>query len=180
MQEDRDILELFKVEGHEEEAFNLLVRRYGEKLYWHIRQMVYSHDDADDILQMTYLKVWNSLAFFRGASSLYTWLYRIATNESLSFLKSKRITSVFSLSSYSNIMASMVDDDSGFDGDAAQKKLYRAIAKLPDKQRAVFIMKYMEEMKYEEISAIMGVSVGALKAQYHHACEKIKKNIEFR
>lgn len=178
MPEDKEIMELYKVEGKKEYAFNLLMRKYEERLYWHIRNMTFDHDDSDDILQNTFIKAWGAMDSFREESGLYTWLYRIATNETLTFLKRKRLLSVFSLTSYSEVLENKVISDSNFDGDELQRRFYRAVAKLPDKQRSVFIMKYFDGLKYEEISEIAGVTVGALKASYHHACAKIKKNID--
>lgn len=178
MADDREILELYRVEGRKEYAFNLLISEYGERLYMHVRKMVFDHDDTDDILQNTFVKAWNALDSFRGDSGLYTWLYRIATNETISFLKGRRLSSFFSFSSYSSELVSKVEADASFDGDESLRKFYRAIAKLPDRQRLVFNMKYFEELKYEEISAILGVSVGSLKASYHHAVGKIKSYLE--
>lgn len=178
MLEDKDILELFKVEGRKEYAFNLLLRKYQERLYWHIRKMTLEHEETNDLLQNVLIKIWNTLDSFRGDSKLYTWLYRIATNETLTFLKKKRITSFLSLSNYSTVLENKVVADTEFDGSALQRILHRSIARLPDKQRLVFSMRYFEEMKYEEISAVLNVTVGALKASYHHAYSKIKKDLD--
>lgn len=178
MNDDRDILELLKTgDDGKRKAFGLLADRYTERLYWHIRNMVVDHDNADDVLQNTYIKAWNGLDGFRGESGLYTWLYRIATNEAVSFLKSRRITSFFSLKSYSSELEKMIDDDSGFDGDEAMRKFHKAVHSLPERQKSVFVMKYFDEMTYEDISEVTGVSVGALKASYHIAVQKIRKKI---
>lgn len=178
MPEDKDILEIYKQEGNQEYAFNLIVRKYSERLYWHIRKLTCSHDDANDLLQTTLVKIWQNLPTFREESKLYTWIYRIATNETLTFLKRKRLGSFFSLSDYDNILENKLQSDKYFNGDKLQLALHRAIIKLPDKQRAVFNLRYFQDMKYEDISEIMDTSVGALKASYHHAYHKIKSELE--
>lgn len=178
MTDDQQILSMYREEGRQEPAFNLLVRKYGERLYWHLRKLVCSHEDADDLLQSTLIKVWKGLPEFREQSKLYTWLYRIATNEALSFLKKKRAAAFLSLSNYSAALENKLQSDPYFNGDRLQTALYRAILKLPDKQRAVFNLRYFQELKYEEIAEILGTSVGALKASYHHAYLKIKQNLE--
>lgn len=176
--EDKEILNIYKEEGRQEHAFNLLVRKYSERLYWHIRKLTCSHDDANDLLQTTFLKAWKNLPEFREESKLYTWLYRIATNETLTFLKRKRITTLISLSSYEAVLENKLKSDKSFNGDQLQYALHKAIIRLPDKQRAVFNLRYFQEMKYEEISEIMNTSVGALKASYHHAYQKIKNELQ--
>lgn len=178
MLEDKEILEIYKQEGNREYAFNLLVRKYSERLYWHIRKLTCCHEDANDLLQTTLVKVWKNLPEFREESKLYTWLYRIATNETLTFLKKKRITSFLSLTDYSTVLENKLQTDKYFNGDRLQTAFYKAILKLPDKQRAVFNLRYFQELKYEEIAQILGTSVGALKASYHHAYKKIKQNLE--
>lgn len=175
---DKELLELYREEGKEKYAFNLIVKAYSERLYWHVRKMVASHDDANDIIQNTFLKAWDALPEFREESRLFTWLYRIATNESLTFLKRKKTRAFLSLTDYSKQLENKLESDPYFNGDATQKALHKAILKLPDKQRAVFNMRYFEEMKYEEISEITGTSVGALKASYHHAFQKIQHTME--
>ena len=173
--EDSEILKKFAQENTRDEAFRLLLTKYQQKVYWHIRRMVISHDDTDDLVQDVFLKVWKSLSNFRNDSQLYTWLYRIATNESITFLKRKKIRNSVS-----------IDDDDGknmvktlaespyFDGDKAQMKLQKALLTLPEKQRLVFNMKYFDDLKYEDISEILGTSVGALKASFHIAVKKIE------
>ncbi len=178
MLDDKEIIELYRQEGKREYAFNLLVRKYSERLYWHIRKLTCSHDDANDLLQNTLVKVWEHLPDFREESKLYTWLYRIATNETLTFLKRKRITSLLSLSNYDRSLENKLQSDPYFNGDKLQYALQREIIKLPDKQRAVFTLRYFQELKYEEISEIMNTSVGALKASYHHAYQKIKTALQ--
>ncbi len=159
--------------GHQ--AFEKLVSEYSERLYWQIRKMVLSHDDANDILQDTFVKAWMNIDNFRGESKLTTWLYRIAINESITFLNKKRNQNNISIDDDDSFLLNTIESDSYFDGDEAQKLLQKAILTLPDKQRLVFQMKYFEEMKYEEMSDILGTSVGALKASYHHATKKIEK-----
>lgn len=170
--EDGKIIELFE-DGRTEEAFNNIVSSYKERLYWHIRRMAGNHEDADDILQNTFVKIWAGLPSFRGESRLFTWIYRIATNEVITFLGKKRLRACLSFKPYSVIAASEIEADPYFDGDAITRKLYKTIASLPSKQRIVFNMRYFDEMKYEDMSEILGTSVGALKASYHHAYKKI-------
>ncbi len=159
-------------EGKLQAGFNALVDGYSKRLYWHIRKIVLNHEDADDVLQNTFIKIWKALPKFRGESKLYTWLYRIATNEALSFLRSNKKTE-----SNTEQLQWLAKADAHFDGTEAQEILWEAIATLPDKQRAVFNLKYFEEIKYEEMSVILNTSVGALKASYHHATQKIKQYI---
>lgn len=175
--DDKDLLCLYK-EGKRETAFNLIVKKYGERLYWHIRKMVICHEDADDLAQNTFVKAWHALPEFREESRLYTWLYRIATNEVLTFLKRKKLRNFISLTEVSRQLENSLESDSFFNGDEVQKALHKAILKLPEKQRLVFNMRYFEEMKYEEMSEILGTSVGALKASYHHAHQKVQDAME--
>ena len=161
-----------------EQQFREMVEKYSEQLYWHVRELVGSHEDADDILQEVFVKVWKALPGFRGDSSVNTWLWRIATNEALSFLRKQKVRAALRFSSLDAEAERVLDSDPWFDGDEAQRRLAVAVAKLPDKQRAVFCMRYFEEMPYEEISAITGTSVGALKSSYHQATEKIKASVE--
>lgn len=171
---DTEILQIFRQEKQREKAFNLIVEKYQQRIYWHIRKLVIRHEDTDDILQEVFLKVWNKLDSFREDAQLYTWLYRIATNESLSFLRKNKNRNHLSWEDYKNKLGEQMQDDIYFEGDEIELKLQKAILNLPEKQRLVFNMKYFEEMKYEEISEIMETSVGALKASYHHAVKKIK------
>ena len=178
MADEKQILELYRQEGKEEFAFNLIVREYSERLYWHIRELVCTHEDADDLLQSTFIRVWKGLPTFREESNLYTWLYRIATNEALTFLKKRRVAKFLLLGNYTTALENRLKADPSFDGDRLQIAIRREILKLPDKQRAVFSLRYFQELKYEEISQIMNTSVGALKASYHLACQKIRKALE--
>ncbi|MBR2638155.1 MAG: sigma-70 family RNA polymerase sigma factor [Bacteroidaceae bacterium] len=158
-------------------TFSFIVKKYSPLLYHHIHHMVLSHEDSDDILQNTFIKVWNNIDKFRGESHISTWLYRIATNETLTFLSQRKIDSV-SLSNVESTIAEQIESDPYFNGNHAHAILLEAISKLPEKQRLVFNMKYFEEMKYEDISIVLGTSVGALKASYHIAVKKIEEYIE--
>jgi RNA polymerase sigma-70 factor (ECF subfamily) len=157
-----------------EAAFRSLVGQYQERLYWHIRRMVLCHEDADDVLQNTFIKVFKNIDQFKGESKLYSWMYRIATNEALSFMKKRSRIQGVSDAEIGQLMVDQLEADPYFDGEAAQLQLQRALATLPEKQRLVFNMKYFEEMKYDEISEVLETSVGALKASYHLAVKKIE------
>ncbi|MEZ3577259.1 MAG: RNA polymerase sigma factor [Muribaculaceae bacterium] len=156
-------------------AFDEAMRLYAEPLYWQIRRLVQNHDDADDILQNTFMKAWMSLENFRGEAKLSTWLYKIAINESISFLEKERKRRHLSLDDQEAEMVSQIAADHQFDGDELARKLQEAVATLPEKQRIVFNMKYFDDMKYEDISDILGTTVGALKASYHLAVKKIEQ-----
>ncbi|PJJ08751.1 RNA polymerase sigma-70 factor (ECF subfamily) [Flavobacterium sp. 1] len=156
------------------QAFQRLMQDYQKPLYNHVRNIVLSHDDADDVLQNTFVKVFQNLKNFKGESKLFTWMYRIATNEALTFLNQKAKKSGISSVELQNKAIDNLKADVYFDGNEIQIKLQKAIAKLPEKQQLVFKMKYFEDLKYEEISEILGTSVGALKASYHHAVKKIE------
>ena len=175
--QDKEIFEMFKDLSTREEAFKLIVKNYQERLYWHIRKIVISHDDTDDVLQNTFVRVWKGLKNFRWDAALYTWMYRIATNESLSFLEEKKRRCFGTGDDIEDILLGSLKADEYFDGDEIQMQLQRAIAKLPGKQRIVFNMKYFDSMKYSEISEILETSVGALKASYHHAVKKIEETL---
>jgi len=155
-------------------AFEQVVSYYSENLYYQIRKLVISHDDANDLLQNTFLKAWMNIGFFRGEARLSTWLYKIAFNESMTFLNKQHVQSSLSIDEADTFLIEKLEGDEYFDGDALQLKLQKAILSLPDKQRAVFNMRYYDEMPYEQMSDITGTSVGALKASYHHAVKKIE------
>lgn len=174
---DREIMELYN-SGAQERAFNEIVSKYSERLYWHIRRFTCSHEDTDDLLQNTFAKIWAAIPSFREDSRLFTWVYRIATNETLNFLRRKRLRSMISLEKLSGEMEKRIDTDPYFNGDELQRLLFKAIQKLPKTQKAVFTMRYFDEMKYEDIADILGSSVGSLKASYHHAYNKIKSELE--
>ncbi len=172
--DEKEILELVQQEETQRKGFELMVNRYSEQLYWQIRRMVLSHDDANDLLQNTFLKAWSSLDYFRGDAKLSTWLYRIALNECLNFLNKQRIVNTVSIDDADALLLQKLEGDSYFSGDEAELLLQKALLSLPEKQRMVFNLKYYQEMKYEEMSDIFGTSVGALKASYHHAVKKIE------
>jgi RNA polymerase sigma factor (sigma-70 family) len=171
---DKELLEKFRREETRNYAFNLLVREYQKRLYWHIRKILIDHDDTNDVLQNVFVKVWRNLEGFKGESQLYTWLYRIATNESITFLNQKKKRAGVPLDEASSFLGTSLQSDAYFKGDEIQAKLQRAILTLPDKQRIVFNMKYFDNMKYEEMSQVLETSVGALKASFHHAVKKIE------
>jgi len=175
---DNELLAMFKQETTREKAFNTIVKRYQEKLYWHIRRMVVSHDDADDVLQNTFIKAWSYLENFRGESQLYTWLYRIATNETITFLEKEKKRKAVSLSDDENAAVYKIKAENGFDANKLEWKLQLAIQSLPEKQRLVFTLRYYDEMPYEEMSQILDTSAGALKASYHHAVKKVEEYLK--
>ena len=172
---DNDISGLLKSDP--EKAFRLMVEKYSTKLYWHIRRMVILHEDADDALQNTFLNSWRGIKEFRNDSSVYTWLFAIATNEALAVINKRKKNSTESIDNMEGYFASSAEGSSWFDGDEAEKKLQNAILKLPEKQRIVFNLKYFDDMPYEEMSRLLDTSEGALKASYHHAVKKIEKFI---
>ena len=173
---DNEIIRLYQ-SGRTEEAFKGIVETYSERLYWHIRRFLCSHDDTNDLLQDIYIKIWTALPTFRGDSQIFTWLWRIATNEVLNHLRKQKFKAMVSLDSSMEILRKKIDDDPYFNGNELQRELYKAIQKLPEKQRIVFNMRYFDELKYEDISEITDTSVGALKASYHHAYNKIKEEL---
>lgn len=175
---DRDLLASLKDKSTRDIAFQLLVNKYQERLYWHIRKIVMNHEDADDVLQNTFVKVWRSIDGFREESTLYTWLYRIATNESLTLINSNKKRNFIPMNDSSEFLMNNLTSDPYFNGDEIQMKLQEAIVQLPEKQRIVFNMKYFEEMKYEDMSEILNTSVGALKASFHHAAKKVEEYLK--
>ncbi|MEE1885170.1 RNA polymerase sigma factor [Pedobacter flavus] len=172
--EDSDILNQFLDEKTKSNGFKLLLEKYQQKIYWHIRRMVINHDDADDLVQDTFIKVWKNIEKFRSDSQLYTWIYRIATNECITFLNRKKMKGSTSLDEVSTELMDNLKSSEYFDGDKLQRKLQYAILTLPEKQRLIFNMKYFDDLKYEEIADVTGTSVGALKASYHIASKKIE------
>ena len=174
---DNDIIRLFS-DGRQEEAFNGIVNAYTERLYWHVRRFLCSHEDTNDLLQDIFIKIWTALPTFRGDAKLYTWLYRIATNEVLNHLRKQKFKALVSFESSYAVLEKMIDDDVHFNGNQLQRELHKAIQRLPDKQRVVFSLRYFDEMKYEDIADITGTSVGALKASYHHAYNKVKDEMQ--
>ena len=174
---DTELLIQFREPATRERAYTTLIRKYQEKLYWHIRRMVVDHDDANDVLQNVFIRVWKGLENFREDSQLYTWLYRIGTNECLTFLEQQKKRSSVSLSDIESGLADKVKADQSFDANKLEWKLQLAIQQLPDKQRAVFTLRYYDEMPYEEMSRVLETSEGALKASYHHAVKKVEDYI---
>ncbi|SDX66853.1 RNA polymerase sigma factor [Hymenobacter psychrophilus] len=172
--EDQEILAKFRDPASRNVAFNQLVRKYQRQVYWHVRKMVIGHDDADDLTQDVFIKVWNHLEGFRQDASLYTWIYRIATNECLSWLKSKRRKFLLPLNDITAELGAQLEADESLAGDEIELKLQKAILTLPDKQRLVFNLRYYDEMPYEQMAEVTGTSVGALKASYHHAVKKVE------
>jgi RNA polymerase sigma factor (sigma-70 family) len=172
--EDKELLEKIRNPDTRNYGFNLLVREYQQRVYWHVRKMVIDHDDADDLTQEIFIKVHKAIDNFREDSQLFTWIYRIATNECLTFLTRKKRKSWLRLEDVGKELSSKLDSSSHVSGDEIQKKLQKALLKLPDKQRLVFNMKYFDDMPYESISEITNTSVGALKASFHHAVKKIE------
>ena len=175
--DDQELLLSFKDPVTKEQAFTGIIKKYQEKLYWHIRRMVINHDDANDVLQNMFIKVWKGLENFREDSQLYTWLYRIATNECLSFIAQQKKRNLVSLSDVENGLSNQLKSDTNFDANKLEWKLQLGIQKLPEKQRIVFNLRYYDEMPYEEMSRVLDTSEGALKASYHHAAKKIEEFI---
>ena len=172
---DDKLLAMFRDKNSRSNAYNLIVLKYQKRLYWHIRRMVISHEDSDDVLQNTLIKAWKGLPNFKENAKLYTWLYRIATNETITFLNKKRKRFFIPINDIEYELTGMLESDSFYTGDEIQLKLQKAILTLPEKQRLIFNMKYYDELKYEEISKILGTSIGGLKASYHLAVKKIEK-----
>ena len=171
---EKEIIALLQDSARQREAFECIVKEYSEQLYWQIRRMVLSHDDANDLLQNTFIKAWTNIDYFRGDAKISTWLYRIALNECLTFMNKQRTTTQLSIEDVQAEMLDKLETDLYFDGDETQKIFLKAVHALPEKQQMVFNLKYFKEMKYEEISEILGTSIGALKASYHHAIKKIE------
>jgi RNA polymerase sigma factor (sigma-70 family) len=171
---DTELLIQFRDPVTKERAYTAIIKKYQEKLYWHIRRMVVDHDDANDVLQNVFIRVWKGLENFREDSQLYTWLYRIATNESLTFIEQQKKRSTVSLNDDEGGLSNKVRADQHFDFQKLEWKLQLAIQQLPDKQRVVFNLRYYDEMPYEEMSKVLETSEGALKASYHHAVKKIE------
>lgn len=175
---EEDILELLRNPETQREGFAQVVEEYSERMYWQIRKMVYSHEDANDILQDVFIKAWLNIDKFRGDAKLSTWLYKIAINESITFINRSKAKLNLSIDDEDSFLIDKLEGDEYFDGDNAQLLLQKAVVTLPEKQRLVFQMKYFNELKYNEISEILGTSVGALKASYHHAVKKVEKFIK--
>ena len=172
--EDKELLQKIRDPETRNYGFNMLVRAYQQRVYWLVRKMVIDHDDADDLTQEVFIKVHRAIDAFREDSQLFTWIYRIATNECLSYLNKKKRRFFLPIEDVSQQLISKLDSSAHISGDDIQKKLQKALLKLPDKQRLVFNLKYFEEMPYEQMAEVTGTSVGALKASFHHAVKKIE------
>ena len=175
---EKEIAVLLQDPAHQREAFARIVKEYSEQLYWQIRRLVLTHEDANDILQNTFIKAWTNIEYFRGDAKMSTWLYRIALNECLTFLNKQRASQQLSIDEAEAETMNQLESDTYFDGDETQKIFLQAVKQLPEKQQMIFNLKYFKEMKYEEISEILGTSIGALKASYHHAVKKIESFLE--
>lgn len=172
--EDSELLLMFREPASREKAYTAIIRKYQERLYWHVRRMLVDHDDSNDVLQNVFIRVWNGLDNFREDARLFTWLYRIATNECLSFIEQKKKRASVPLSDVEEGLSNQVRADKDFDANKIEWKLQLAIQKLPEKQRVVFNLRYYDEMPYEEMSRVLETSEGALKASYHHAVKKVE------
>jgi RNA polymerase sigma factor, sigma-70 family len=171
--DEKELVKQLQNEATARQAFNELLKVYSQPVYWQIRKMVMNHDDANDLVQNVFMKAWNNLHNFRGDAKLSTWLFKIAINESINFINKEKQRQQMSEDADDSFLLNNIEADSYFDGEGLQKDLLEAVAKLPEKQRLVFNMRYFDEMKYEDISEILGTSVGALKASYHHAVKKV-------
>jgi len=170
---EEELIARLRDEKSRDLAFSLLIDQFQERVYWHVRKMLINHDDADDATQNTFIQVWRNLGNFREESKLFTWIYRIATNEALAIIRKRKQN--LRLDDIGEVLSDYVEQAGSFTGNEIEKKLFKALVKLPEKQKLVFQMKYFEDMKYEEISEVLGTSVGALKASYHHAVKKLEK-----
>lgn len=181
--EDKELIDAFKEPGTKEKAFTDIVKKYQERIYWHIRRLVITHEDANDVMQNVFIKMWTYLEKFREESNLYTWIYRIATNETLTFLEKEKKRRFTSISDADTGLENKLKAETGFDVNKLEWKLQQAIQSLPEKQKVVFTLRYYDEMPYDEMSEVLETSTGALKASYHHAVKKVeeflKKDLNF-
>lgn len=178
--DDQELLTQFRQTATKEKGYTQIIKKYQERLYWHIRRLVVEHEDANDVLQNMFIKVWKGLENFREDSQLYTWLYRIATNESLSFIEQQKKRTALSLDEVASGLSNRLKADKHFDANKLEWKLQLAIQELPEKQRVVFTLRYYDEMPYDRMSEVLETSTGALKASYHHAVKKIEEFITNR
>ncbi len=176
-QDDAELLRQFRIPATKEAAFTSIIKKYQERLYWHIRRMVVDHEDSNDVLQNVFIRVWNGLENFKEESQLYTWLYRIATNESLTFIEGQKKRASVNFDEVEAGLENKIKADQHFDPNKLEWKLQLAIQQLPEKQRVVFSLRYYDEMPYEQMSRVLETSEGALKASYHHAVKKIEDYI---
>jgi len=174
---DQDIIELCRNSQTRERGFRILIKLYKQRIYWHTRRILYDHEDANDVTQDVFVKVWKGLKNFRGDSKLYSWIYRIATNESLNYLRKLQKNNNVPYEQVEYMLESRVHNET-ISGDEIERKLHKALIKLPEKQRMVFNMKYFDNMKYREISKILNITEGSLKASYHYAVKKIEENLK--
>jgi RNA polymerase sigma-70 factor (ECF subfamily) len=174
MHDDQDILDLLASRNDFSAPFNLLFSRYQKKVYWNVRRMVIDHDDANDVTQNIFIKIWNGLESFKGESKLSSWIFRITINETLNFIRSKKLKATFSFHDYEEVLSNKLSDNTVFNGSDIERNLQKALLKLPPKQRQVFNLRYYDNMPYEEMSVALDTSVGALKASYHHASTKVE------
>lgn len=172
---DEEILEMYRDEGSRNMSLHYLIKKYQVRLYWHIRKIVIDHDDTDDVLQNCFIKVWKNMGGFKEDSKLYTWLYRIATNESIDWLRKKKRANLVSINTIEFELGKSLESDPYYKGDEIQMKLQKAVLTLPEKQRIVFNMRYYDETPYKEMSEILETSEGALKASYHIAAKKVEE-----
>lgn len=178
MDEDQDILKLLQNGEEHSVPFKLIFERYHKKVYWHARRMIVDHDDADDITQNIFIKIWNGISAFKGDAKLSSWIFRITANETINFIKSKKLRAALSFHDYESALSNKLSDQSVFNGTEIERRLQKAILELPPKQRQVFLLRYYEEMPYEKMSEVLNTSVGALKASYHHASSKVEKIVQ--
>jgi RNA polymerase sigma factor (sigma-70 family) len=171
---DEMLLDSFKNDALKESAFTALVKKYQERLYWHIRRMVVAHEDTNDILQNVFIKVWKNLGSFRGDANVFTWLYRIATNETLTWIEQQKRKASVSINESEDLFSEKLHAERGFDSSKIEWKLQKAVQQLPEKQKLVFNLRYYDEMPYEQMSQLLDTSEGALKASYHHAVKKVE------
>lgn len=176
--DDRDLIRRLKEPAGRDAAFALLIKRYQERIYWHVRKIVQDHDDADDVVQTTFIKAWKGIEGFREEAKLKTWLYRIATNEALTFVKRQKKQLTTEVEDIQNVRSHSETYSEFMEGEEIQRKLDQAVNQLPEKQRIVFCMKYFDEMKYDEIAAVLGGTVGSLKASFHHAVKKVEQFLQ--
>jgi len=176
--DDEEIIRLFHAKNGEQKAFRLLVSKYSERLYWHIRKIVLDHEDSNDVLQDTFVKIWQGLYTFRHESKLFTWMYRVATNEALNFLNEKCRKTYGNSEEITEMLENQLESDPYFCGDDIQRELQKSILKLSERQRLVFNMKYYDNMKYEDMAEVLNVAVGTLKATYHTAVKKIEESLK--
>jgi len=175
--QDKRILQLINNSDNKELGFELLVKKYTTKVYWVVKRMVIINEDTEDLLQEIFLKIWKNIDKFKGNSELYTWIYRIAVNETINFINHKKKKFLISIDDYTEKQISAIETDTFFPPDTIEKRLHKAITSLPPKQKAIFELRYFENLKHEQIAEILGISIGNVKSQYHNAVEKIKKMV---